>query len=850
MATFSISGDNSSYTLRLSGMSTSTRYHVFVADLNSDGSISGYICRRSSLGTTSAWTYSGSSSSPYSTHPRPVMIRTTTAATSHQVGSKYSYDQVVSGTTYFDYQTIPAASRPTYTYKLQYNANGGTGAPSPQSYGPTTNTWHTFTVTLTQPTRSGYNFLGWSTSSTATTASYSPGDDCTVTNSSTTKTLYAVWQRLYTYTLKYNANGGSGAPATQTYGTTTLTSHTFTCSSTVPTRSGYQFLGWASSSTATTAEYTGGSNVSVTSSYTNQTRTLYAVWKQIATYTYYLVYNANGGSNAPSTQSYGPTTATSHSFTVTSSKPTRSGYNFLGWSSTQDGSASYQAGDSCSVLSSSTNQTRTLYAVWEQKQVQHKITLYYNITDTTTVFMTQSWIDSNDTIVNHALVGSSPSHTDSTHYSFIGWSLVSTPGSSIWKQPGDSVTFDAQNLSLYAHWEQTKFDHMITFFRNDGVTVETYFTRQSWIDTNQYIVNHQIVSSVPTHGSAGYEFIGWSLSPQQSLDPSAIFAYPGDTISYVSDTLILYALWRDISYEHKITYYRNDGITQETYYARQTWTDSNPGIINHTLLVSAPTHPDSEYYEFVGWSQQGSSVVYSPGEVVSIGKTNVDLYAQWRQVKFDHQIDLWYNDGSGRLFRSERWTDTNETIVGHQLTIAYPMHKDGVSEFIGWSLQASASAEVWKQPGDSVTFQALDLDLYAHWYFETLDKFYWTGSDANDYTNIAPNQPITNISASRWNTLNDLIQTFCMILNTTAYTYSRVDRGFQITDDRFNAVREGLSRIKTALGSSVSLPPTKNSGDTAYAYLFSPQRTGSHPQSIKGALNALIDEYNNRGGGS
>lgn len=136
MATFSISGNNASYTLTLSGMSTSTRYHVFVADLNSDGSISGYICRRSSLGTASSWTYSGSSSSPYSEHIRPVMVRTTTASTSHVVGQKYTYSQVTSGTTYFDYQDIPAATPTTHTYYYRYRwmTTGGATVATSSTY--------------------------------------------------------------------------------------------------------------------------------------------------------------------------------------------------------------------------------------------------------------------------------------------------------------------------------------------------------------------------------------------------------------------------------------------------------------------------------------------------------------------------------------------------------------------------------------------------------------------------------------------------------------------------------------------------------------------------------------------
>ena len=73
-----------------------------------------------------------------------------------------------------------------------------------------------------------------------------------------------------TYTVSYNANGGAGAPASQTktYGVT------LTLSKTAPTRTGYTFLGWATSSTATTAAYKAGGSYTA-----NASATLYAVWK-------------------------------------------------------------------------------------------------------------------------------------------------------------------------------------------------------------------------------------------------------------------------------------------------------------------------------------------------------------------------------------------------------------------------------------------------------------------------------------------------------------------------------------------------------------------------------------------
>lgn len=196
-----ISGDNSSYTVTITGMSTSTRYHVFIADLNTDGTYGYYHCRRSSLGTSSTWTYSGKSSSPYSNYKRPVLVYTTQQSTGWNVGSRYAESDVTgtggkwNGSRKLFYSgNIPAAKATSRVYYLYYDANGGSGAPPTQSSVSTTNSSWTFTISSTEPTRSGYTFLGWSTSSTATSASYQPGDTIRLTSSSPTATLYAVWE--------------------------------------------------------------------------------------------------------------------------------------------------------------------------------------------------------------------------------------------------------------------------------------------------------------------------------------------------------------------------------------------------------------------------------------------------------------------------------------------------------------------------------------------------------------------------------------------------------------------------------------------------------------------------------
>lgn len=205
---------------------------------------------------TKASSGSGSFTGTYS-------ISGNSAATKSVVVTFTIYDPTTGSTAYKTTTITLSVSVPAWTsYTIKYNANGGSGAPSSQTK------WKDQTLTLssTKPTRTGYTFLGWSTSSSATSATYSAGGKYT-TNAAAT--LYAVW-KIVTYTIKFNANGGSGAPSSQTksYGVT------LTLSTTKPTRTNYNFLGWATSSTATSAKYSAGGSYTA-----NTATTLYAVWE-------------------------------------------------------------------------------------------------------------------------------------------------------------------------------------------------------------------------------------------------------------------------------------------------------------------------------------------------------------------------------------------------------------------------------------------------------------------------------------------------------------------------------------------------------------------------------------------
>lgn len=161
--------------------------------------------------------------------------------------------------------TVPAVARPTYT--VSYNANGGSGAPSSQTK------THDITLTLSsvKPTRSGYTFAGWGTSATDTGVKYSAGGQYT---GNSNITLYAIWTNAAKLTLAYNANGGSGAPLSQTH----LINTTSKISGVKPTRDKYVFLGWSTSSTATKATYIADGQYTNNSFTNGATVTLYAVW--------------------------------------------------------------------------------------------------------------------------------------------------------------------------------------------------------------------------------------------------------------------------------------------------------------------------------------------------------------------------------------------------------------------------------------------------------------------------------------------------------------------------------------------------------------------------------------------
>lgn len=255
-AKWSDSSTNTTFTMNLTTGMRSLAWGINVHGLYADASINNQ-------------TNSGSSYSFYSANGATVdkdfVSKSITVSRTHSTQTISAHASVVNNSGYkngrsdiYTSWTVPAKP----SYKVSYNANGGSGAPSDQTkwYG------ENLTLSSTKPTRTGYTFAGWNTNSSGTGTNYSSGGTYT---GNAAVTLYAKWTAI-TYTVSYNANGGTGAPGnqTKTYG------KTLTLSSTRPTRTNYNFKGWATSSTATSAQYQPGGSFT-----TNATTTLYAVWQ-------------------------------------------------------------------------------------------------------------------------------------------------------------------------------------------------------------------------------------------------------------------------------------------------------------------------------------------------------------------------------------------------------------------------------------------------------------------------------------------------------------------------------------------------------------------------------------------
>jgi len=228
------------------------------------------------------------------------------------------------------------------TYTIIYNANNGIGVIANQMK------THDIALTLSAivPTRTGHTFAGWNTSADGSGTPYTSGANYT---DNAGVTLYAQWT-INTYTITFNANGGTNGATTSQTKTHDVA---LTLTNDKPTRTGYTFASWNTAQSGTGTTYASGA------SYTDNVGvTLYAQW---TANTYTIIYNVNNGIGVPDNQ----TKIYDVALTLSDDVPTRTGFTFVGWNTSADGSGtSYASG-----ASYTSNAGVTLYAQWNSPLV-------------------------------------------------------------------------------------------------------------------------------------------------------------------------------------------------------------------------------------------------------------------------------------------------------------------------------------------------------------------------------------------------------------------------------------------------------------------------------------------------
>ncbi|MCL2006843.1 MAG: InlB B-repeat-containing protein [Treponema sp.] len=313
----------------------------------------------------------------------------------------------------------------TASLTVTYNANSGVGTP------PAAQTIQSgSSITLPNAgslSRTGFNFSGWNTNAAGTGTNYQPGDSFLPSSSIT---LFARWNAVTaSYTVTFNANGGSGTPpaALNAQAGTNIT---------LPnagnlTRSGFTFGGWNTNASGT------GTNYQVGGSFTPSANiTLYARWN-VVTVSHTVTFNANGGSGSPPAAQ---TVQAGSSITLPNAgNLTRSGFTFGGWNTNVSGTGTnYQAGGSFTPSSSI-----TLYARWNAVTVSHTVTYNANGGSGSPPSAQTVQTGSSITLPNAGSLTRGG-------YTFGGWN-TNASGTGTNYQAGASFT-PSSNITLFARW--------------------------------------------------------------------------------------------------------------------------------------------------------------------------------------------------------------------------------------------------------------------------------------------------------------------------------------------------------------------------------------------------------------
>ena len=383
-------------------------------------------------------------------------------------------------------------------YKITYVLNGGT---NPQNQVLEYTVEDTL-VTLLNPTKTGYTFVGWFTddkftSSVVTKLENEHGD----------KTFYANYS-IKKYTISFNTNGGTEVePITQNYQTSVTAPF-------APAKNGYKFEGWYSDS-ALKNKYT------FTTMPANDV-TLYAKW---SLETYKITYNLEGGTNNKNN----PSTFNIQSADITLQAPTKTGYKFVGWY-TDSGCE-----NAITKIATGSYGNKEVFAKWEI--ITYTVT--YNVNGATHSNAATYTVETDLTYLSDAAL---KGHT------FGGWYKDSAYSTRVY-QIGGGETGD---IALYAKFTANVYDVYLDGTDEASFDVSFNLNGASGSIATQTITESNTLKypSVPTRD--GYVFGGWYADKDCTGN-----LY--DFTALITSDITLYAKW--VKVDNSIAVNSNVNVT-------------------------------------------------------------------------------------------------------------------------------------------------------------------------------------------------------------------------------------------------------------------------------------------------
>lgn len=580
------------------------------------------------------------------------------------------------------------------TSTLVVNPNGGTYA------GTTSNTTYSnknynSTQSIAIPTRTGYKFNGWTKTFDSTKASAFNGTLPESTTAAVTytfgpvngavDTITAKWVEM-SITLAYNANGGTGAPANQTLTYNSASS----ISSTKPTKTGYEFLGWAASSTAPSATYTAGQSLpagtvnTLVTSTTGDTLTLYAVWS-VRQYT--LTVNPNGGTWGGSTTAQ-TFTADFGSTKEIKNPDARTGYTFTGWALTETGKTTAGKGTLSGTTYTYGEGNDTLTANWTINK--HNINLYaYG----NTASDPDTWTQGNGGTVkiNSGIAGATATLANvdyntsviytavaNTGWTFKGWYSDSALTNEVSTNATYSTTMPDANVVYYAKFDINTYTASATAVANTAAAQSIYNAATAGTEnctvtiskTTGIYYNNTI--TLTATAPAAYSFDGWytdsALTTRVSTNASYTPAITSNMTYYAKFSVKQFALTATAAY--------NTSAAKNSYTAGTTGgtVKINGGTTNplnvYYKATATLTATPAAGYQFDGWltSAPNTWTEATTGEtgdkVVTMGAANATWYAKFSVVTPTLKLYAYSNTGNSSTYSNNTTGGTVKIASG------------------------------------------------------------------------------------------------------------------------------------------------------------------------------------------